>query len=289
MTNPFDKSTDRYPIILYGSTGEAVVRWQTILGIPADGVFGHETDKATMAFQKANGLHQDGVVGHDTWDAAEPITAKESIHAKDPDFGAEQSATAQARGTAKPADLNAYKVAKRAGAGKYTEAEIQYTLAVARGEGYYGLGWKAGQGAGSHNWGAVQGQGPAGSFMHLDHHADGTPYHSPFKAYNSDEEGFLDMARILLKPNVRNILNGTGSLRDAVYAQHSNRYFELAPEKYLSAVVKNYGKLADAGVFKPVLSETGNSTSVLGLAVVGLFGLGGARYVYKRVKNRGKK
>ncbi len=199
----------------------------------------------------------------------------------------EEGATASARGTAKPADLRAYATAKRASAGKYTEPEIQYTLAVARGEGYYGLGWKAGEGAGSHNWGAVQGTGSAGSFQHLDHHADGTPYHTAFKAYATDDEGFLDMARILLKSNVKSILNSTGSLRDAVYAQHANRYFELAPERYLAAVLKNYKKLSDGGVFNPVLSETGTqSTSVLSYAALAFIGVAGGRYAYKKLKAR---
>jgi hypothetical protein len=246
------------------------------LGIPESGLFDLETEQATMDWQAANGLDPTGVVGPETWTLANL-----------PSFGAEQGATVTSRGTAKPADANAYKVAQRAGA-KYTEAERQYVLAVARGEGFYGLGWKPGEGAGSHNWGAVQGQGSAGSFQHLDHHADGTPYHTAFKAYATDDEGFADMARILLKPNVRAALNSNGSLRDAVYAQHANGYFELDPAKYLAAVVKNYNTLAATGMFKPLLSEEGRSTSVLGLAVVGLGLLAGGRYVYNRTR-KGKR
>jgi len=162
---------------------------------------------------------------------------------------------AQARPSANSADAIAYGVAKRA-APAMPEAQRQYVLAVARGEGFYGRGWKTGEGAGSHNWGAVQGTGPAGSFLHLDHHADGKPYHAPFKAYHNDEEGFLDMSRILLKPNVKQALT-KGSLRDAVLAQHSNGYFELNPEKYLSAVLKNYDKLSNAVGWKRVLAERG--------------------------------
>jgi hypothetical protein len=125
----------------------------------------------------------------------------------------------------------------------------------------------------------VQGQGPAGSFDHLDHHADGTPYYAPFKAYNTDEEGFLDMAHILLKPNVKAAAN-KGSLREAVFAQHSNRYFELNPEKYLSAVMKNYNTLASADVFARLMSEHGGSVLGVGGVIAGgvLGGLGWFAY-----------
>jgi len=265
---------DYLPVLLVGSTGPDVNSWQAILGIPETGDFDVETEQATMDFQTAHGLTSDGVVGSDTWAAGETV------------FGKDAGVTATSRGTAKPADANAYKVATRAGK-NLTEAERQYVLAVARGEGYYGLGWKAGQGAGSHNWGAVQGTGPGGSFPHLDHDSKGKPYTGHFKIYNTDDEGFLDMAKILLKPNVKAALNSDGSLRKAVFAQHSNGYFELDPNKYLSAVVKNYGALSASGLFKPVLSEEGKGTSVLALTAAALLALGGARYAYKKLGKRG--
>jgi hypothetical protein len=267
--------------ILEGCTGDSVRELQGVLGIPVTGIFDTETEQALMDFQSKKGLPIDGVVTPEVWAV---LLGRADFG---DEFGAEQGATAQARGTAKPADANAYKVAQRAGA-KLTEAERQYVLAVARGEGYYGLGWKPGEGAGSHNWGAVQGVGPAGSFQHLDHHADGTPYHTAFKAYHNDDEGFQDMARILLKPNVKAALNGSGSLHDAVYAQHSNHYFELDPKKYLAAVVKNYNTLAATGMFKPLLSENGRSVSLLGTAVVAFLGVAGGRYAYRKFQ-AGKK
>jgi hypothetical protein len=139
----------------------------------------------------------------------------------------------------------------------YTPAEQQYFQAVNRGEGFYGLGWSSPptnpvliqqtkdlgltgtEGAGSNNWGAIQGSGSAGSFPHLDHHANGSPYKGTFKKYLTPIEGAADSARILLKPNVRAAI-AAGNLHDAVYAQHANGYFELAPESYLAAVKKNY-------------------------------------------------
>ena len=196
-------------------------------------------------------------------------------------FGAEQSATAQARGASSSVDANAYAVAKRA-APSMPEAERQYVLAVARGEGFYGRGWKPGEGAGSHNWGAVQGTGPAGSFLHLDHHADGTPYHAPFKAYHTDEEGFLDMARILLKPNVKAAV-AKGDLQGAVLAQHSNHYFELDPAKYFAAVSKNYAKLTEALRWPAVLTEHKAAAIGTGTAIfIGVAGVLAWKYLKVR-------
>lgn len=174
-------------------------------------------------------------------------------------------------------DQNAYNVVKQT---NLTEGERQYVLSVARGEGFYGLGWAPGEGAGSHNWGAVQGIGPAGSFTHIDHHADGTPYHTQFKWYNNDSEGMSDMARILLKPNVRAAIR-SGSLRKAVFAQHSNKYFELDPEKYLSAVLRNYGTLTKNLGWKPLLSENGQRLwfQLLGGLAGSAAAFGGYRYL----------
>lgn len=163
-------------------------------------------------------------------------------------------------------DSDAFKTVQKLG---LSRPEEQYLLTVARGEGFYGLGWgnnprtlalseemgvdgKAG--VGSHNWGAVQGVGPAGSFPHVDHHADGTPYIGKYRKYNTSAEGAADMASILLKPNVKAALS-LGDLRGAVFAQHANKYFELNPEKYLTAVKRNYGILTERLKWPVLLSD----------------------------------
>jgi hypothetical protein len=174
-----------------------------------------------------------------------------------------------------------------------SDAEKQYLLTVARGEGFYGLGWgnpgsttialsaqfgvdpKAG--AGSNNWGAEQGSGSAGSFPHVDTKSDGTPYVAQYKRHKTPAEGAQSVARILLKPNVKEALktgfypgpfqrfkNPTKTqvaqfeykkqfagktidpLAAAVFTQSDNGYYELHPEKYLQAVTSNYNKLTAA-------------------------------------------
>lgn len=61
--------TTTLPIVKYGSVGRAVMVWQTIVGVEADGEFGKNTKAATIQFQKANGLEQDAEVGSLTWAA----------------------------------------------------------------------------------------------------------------------------------------------------------------------------------------------------------------------------
>lgn len=157
----------------------------------------------------------------------------------------------------------------------YSAREIHYLVAVARGEGFYGKGWnrkptnpklvadtaKLGltglEGAQSKNWGAIQGVGSAGSFFHLDYHADGTPYKGRYKAYTSDQDAAADMARILLKPNVREALS-RGDMYGAVQAQHANHYFELNPEAYYAAVLKNYNAIVISTGVTPILFPKGS-------------------------------
>jgi len=49
-----------------GMKGESVKILQNILGIPADGDFGRNTEKAVRAYQKSKGLFPDGIAGNST-------------------------------------------------------------------------------------------------------------------------------------------------------------------------------------------------------------------------------
>jgi len=260
-----------------GSKGEIVKEWQRIIGVDDDGIFGSNTLAATKAWQASKKLVADGVVGPATWSAAGKKV--------DPSALPEKSASA---GT----DAWAYAVAKKA-APEMGEAQRQYVLAVARGEGFYGKGWNPTWKPGtredillplngsvgssgqrldvqaartSNNWGAVQGQGSGGSFMWVDHHRDGSPYVNPYKRYSAPEEGFLSMANIILKggkrgatgaEEIKNAIN-RGSLKDAVYAQSANGYFELAPDKYLNSVLRNYNQLTANLGWQDLHSESGH-------------------------------
>lgn len=247
-----------------GSTGPDVLVWSKIVGAAPSTTFGTGLLAATKLYQQKHALAADGVVGPATWAQATGAPAPAPV----PNAG-------------QSVDQWAYNVAKKA-APNMPEEQRQYTLAVARGEGYYGKGW-TGEGASSNNWGAVQGTGDAGSFPHIDHHADGKPYTGKFKKYSTPEAGFLDMAHVLLKPNVQAALK-TGNLHDAVFAQHSNGYFELAPDKYLSAVEKNYAQLTVNVGWRKLLAAAGTAMGVGGL-VVGVAALVGFGWWF--LKSRG--
>lgn len=248
-----------------------------------DGKSGPKTTAAIKAFQTSKGLTADGKVGPLT-SAAMGLPAGTNL------MGAVAKPISQA-------DIDAYAIAKRAAAGSMTEKELQYCLTVAKGEGGYGRGWAnpsektialskqfgltGYEGKGSNNWGAVQGTGSAGSFPHVDHRADGTPYSYNYKRYNTPEEGFLDMARIILNGGKRGAQGAAeikqaiakGSLKDAVYAQRANGYFELAADKYLTAVMNNYASLT-AGLKWPKLLTENKLAIGGGLAAIAAIALG---------------
>lgn len=268
-----------------GSIGPDVTRWQNIIHVTADGNFGPATEAATKAWQTQHKLVADGVVGPASWSAA---------------LGTDVPVSS-AKTSAWPTDNKAYEVAKSAA--PMTEKERQYVLTVARGEGFYGNGWgsvspdasKFGltgtEGVGSNNWGAVQGSGDAGSFPHVDYHADGQPYLGKFKRYSTPEAGFNDMARIILGGGKRGDVGATtikaainkGSIRDAVFAQHDNGYFELAPEKYLTAVLKNYQILTNNNGWSKLLSEKGGLImKILGWTGLAIATIAGGVFLAKR-------
>jgi len=142
------------------------------------------------------------------------------------------------------ADSEAYALSLRVSP-ELTDAEREYALIVARHESFFGRATKPTAWVGSHNWGAVQGRGPAGSFQTGDTHEDGSGYVGTFKRYNSDEEGWADLVRILLKPNVRAAL-ADGDAAAACAAQRANGYFEAPLARYIEALKRNYTAFAAA-------------------------------------------
>lgn len=63
-------TTTTKPTIKNGSSGVAVIEWQGIVGVTADGKFGPATETATKIWQTARGLTADGIVGPQSWNAA---------------------------------------------------------------------------------------------------------------------------------------------------------------------------------------------------------------------------
>ena len=50
-----------------GDTGPSVVRLQTSMGEPTNGIFDDHLDNMVRELQKAHGLKVDGIVGPKTW------------------------------------------------------------------------------------------------------------------------------------------------------------------------------------------------------------------------------
>lgn len=244
--------------------------------LKVDGLWGPKSKSALMVFQKANGLTADGVLGEKSATALGiPYVPVKGSHAT----------------PGGKADVSAYAIAKNANAELgLTEAEIQYVISVARGEGFYGNGWNNPvsklnatdrafveangltglEGIGSNNWGAVQGTGDAGSFPHLDHDAKGKPYIGRYKKWSTPEKGYINTAKTVLSglkrgtvgaQEIRAAIN-KGNLHDAVYAQRANGYFELAADKYLDAVIGNYNAISDVTGWPRLLSELGITPTV---------------------------
>jgi hypothetical protein len=142
------------------------------------------------------------------------------------------------------------------------------------------------------------GTGTAGSFKHIDHgwrNPDGTPwnrtgpkewlpYVGSYKKHLRPEDGFLSMAKVILNGGTRGSVGAAeikaaidaGDIKKAVYAQHANGYFELAPDKYLASVLKNYDVLSTNIEWKQALGKAagflGKAIAVVGFLVIGAVG-----------------
>ena len=56
-------------VVERGDRGQAVRSIQRVLGLPADGIFGPQTERAVRRFQRRKGLVADGIVGPQTREA----------------------------------------------------------------------------------------------------------------------------------------------------------------------------------------------------------------------------
>lgn len=168
-------------------------------------------------------------------------------------------------------DAAAYGLAKPLLLGSCSEAELQYLLAVSRLESGYGDAWK-GDGVGSNNMGAIQvtpAMVAAGVpfFETRDTHEDGTPYIGRFRRYPSKHHGLIDLARVLLKPNVRAaIARGDGDA--AVAEQRRNGYFEAPLARYQAAMKNHHARLVAGAGLTPALTFSGGGGAGIGLALL---------------------
>jgi peptidoglycan hydrolase-like protein with peptidoglycan-binding domain len=60
----------QYGSLRQGSKGDAVKKWQSILGVKQDGIYGPATAAATKKWQTERAIKADGIVGPATWTAA---------------------------------------------------------------------------------------------------------------------------------------------------------------------------------------------------------------------------
>ncbi len=282
-----------------------------------DGIYGAKTVAAVTAFQKSKGLTADGVVGPKTLAAlglqgSAPAGAASTMGNVNP---AQASAYQKAYEVAKRADpsmpepVRQYALAVAAGEGGFGAGWAHpsaATIAKSQARGLTGY-----EGANSNNWGATQGSGDAGSFPHVDSgwmvpDENGQPtakhwkgsgpkvwgdYVANYKKWSSPEKGFLDVAKVILGGGMRKEKGAaeikaaimSGNLKKAVFAQHANGYFELDPNQYLTAVLRNYEKLASSTGWKKYLGE--NGAAIAGIGGVGMLllsALGYAGYRYFR-------
>jgi len=105
-------------------------------------------------------------------------------------------------------------------------AESLAVRAVAHHETKYGKAWKEGQGKGSNNMGAImtgQSEAECTGFSHPDSNPDG-PFTGCFRIYESEDAGFKDLIRVLLKSNVKGSASN-GDLRGIARGMFDNHYY----------------------------------------------------------------
>jgi hypothetical protein len=165
---------------------------------------------------------------------------------------------------------------------KLSPLESLFLRGVSWHETNYGAGWK-GDGQGSNNMGAVTTNDPDElSFRYQDSRNDEgelVRYTAWFKGYATPEEGFADLARVLLKSNVRAAL-AARDVRGAVAAMQANRYFlgthrRDTPEGLKANLDAYYGAVRNA--LKQITAATGEKLDALtrrgGDELVALVGL----------------
>jgi hypothetical protein len=284
-----------------------------------DGIYGPKTRGAVIAFQQRSGLVADGIVGPKTTAAlqlggASPDTGGGSLMGNAPppssfiqQFYAIAKNAAQQAGLTEKQLQYTFTVAKgEGGFGQGWGNPSAGTIAKSQKFGLTGF-----EGKGSNNWGATQGSGDAGSFPHVDSgnmvpDENGQPtskhwqgkgpkvwgdYVANYRKWSTPEKGFLDTVRIILGGGKRGAVGAeeiktaieAGNLRNAVFAQHRNGYFELNPEHYLSAVLRNYQSLTGLPGWRAIMSEAGSILSStggkVGLGIAGALGLSAAAFV----------
>lgn len=231
-----------------GSKGELVRKWQTILGVTPDGVFGPKTRDATLDWQRKHGLTADGIVGPLSWaytiGTPAPERPKDNIHAQERAL----------IDTALP---------------HLSEGEKQALQAVDLLETTYGRGWK-GVGKGSKNRGAITGKYEGQSFVYEDSRYDDktgkvVKYTTEFRSYPTDEAALKDLERVMYgqRSSVRKAAK-KGNLEGVSRAMRETSYYlgtkpkEESIKAHYATMQRNVATIASAAGLRTAFGVVGS-------------------------------
>lgn len=128
---------------------------------------------------------------------------------------------------------------------------LQAVQAIARHESNYGAGLD-----GASNWGSIHCTAgpPCGDncIEHADTDANGTPYATCFRKYESHEAGARDLIRELLRREPVRAVLSSGNASAIAHAMHATHYFEM-PESLYAAAIARHAKAIAPAVGEPLI------------------------------------
>lgn len=164
-----------------------------------------------------------------------------------------------------------------------SSAERLFVAALSRGESHYGKGYGEAK-----NWGSIHAKGPPcgpGSIPWTDKDAQGRPYATCMRAYDTDEAAAADVVRQLTtrRPRTWAAMRAARPLEEIAAELRAERYYEASVPLYakmlrrnLDAILKNTGLADPFGAAAPSApsapSDGGGGGAVF--VVLGLLGVG---------------
>jgi peptidoglycan hydrolase-like protein with peptidoglycan-binding domain len=161
------------------ATVDPVVRLQAALGVPVDGSFGPQTERAVRRLQAAHHLHVDGVVGGSTWSALKvhesSVLHPEKIQKPTPSHTAKHHLSASTHATTQAAPVSGADAVRRLQEALHLEADGNFgpetEAAVKRLQAQHGL--TADGVVGPETWSALGINSHSTLHPHHPHHSNG--------------------------------------------------------------------------------------------------------------------